>query len=86
MAGVRLRAGVARTGTEYGTVLLDERRGRYFRLSPTAAAIVRDLEEGRGVPGTVRAVAERYGITEERAGADVQGLLARLRALGLVTS
>ena len=32
--------------TEYGAVLLDERDGRYWQLSPSAAMIVRTLTQG----------------------------------------
>ncbi|MFD0689752.1 lasso peptide biosynthesis PqqD family chaperone [Actinomadura fibrosa] len=82
----RLSGDIARTATEYGEVLLDERRGRYFRLSRTAAVIVGLLEDGGDVPGTARELHERYGIAEDRARADIAGLLARLRDLGLVAS
>lgn len=81
-----LRADVEFAATEYGGVLLDLRRGRYWQLSRTAAGIVRALRDNQGRDGAVRDLTSRFDVDVERAGRDVDTLIADLRAAGLVVS
>ncbi|MEU7132977.1 lasso peptide biosynthesis PqqD family chaperone [Streptomyces sp. NPDC046261] len=74
-----LRADVTATETEHGTVLLDQRRGRYYQLNPTGALALRALLDGAGTEGAARALCETYGIPAQRAEADVAALLESLR-------
>jgi hypothetical protein len=82
---LRLPADVCAVDTNDALVLLDQRTGRYFQLNSSGAEVLRALLAG----DTTEAAAERlrrgYGVSVERAAADVTGLLASLRSAGLVT-
>ncbi|MFD8752924.1 lasso peptide biosynthesis PqqD family chaperone [Kitasatospora sp. NPDC059577] len=79
-----LHPDVSTAVTEYGIVLLDGRDGRYFQLNGTAATAFRALVDG----GTVEQAAERltaaFDVTPDRAGQDVERLVAKLVALKVV--
>ncbi|SFQ48817.1 Coenzyme PQQ synthesis protein D (PqqD) [Amycolatopsis arida] len=83
---LRLRPDVSLTDTEYGTVLLDERSGRYWQLNPTATVVVRTLLDGGDAEAAVSALAGEYAVAEDRARNDVTSLVDGLRSAGLVTS
>ncbi|MFD0688031.1 lasso peptide biosynthesis PqqD family chaperone [Actinomadura fibrosa] len=82
--GLRFRAGVATTDTDYGAVLLDERSGDYWQLNPTAAAAVRLLAGGRSVEEAAERLAEEFDVDRSRALSDVQELVEALRSARLV--
>ncbi|MFD8993590.1 lasso peptide biosynthesis PqqD family chaperone [Streptomyces abikoensis] len=74
------------TVTEPGTVLLDQRRGRYFQLNTTGGLILRTLL-GNGSPEQAATMlTERYGTTLQQARGDVTRLLNALTAARLVTT
>lgn len=75
---------VSMASTEYGTVLLDERSGRYWQLTPSASVVVAQLEEGGGVEAAVAALTRTYQVGEETARRDALALIDRLRSLGVV--
>lgn len=82
--GLRIRAGVSATDTDYGAVLLDERSGDYWQLNPTAAAVVGLLANGRSPEQAAAALAEEFGVDEAQALEDVTSLVEQLRSAGLV--
>ncbi|GAA3564480.1 hypothetical protein GCM10022222_55240 [Amycolatopsis ultiminotia] len=82
---MRLREEVSATDTEYGTVLLDERSGRYYQLSATAKAVVTSLGADGSVEAAVASLTGRFAVDESTAQRDVRALIERLRAAGLVT-
>ncbi|MDA2809072.1 lasso peptide biosynthesis PqqD family chaperone [Nocardiopsis sp. RSe5-2] len=84
MTALELRPDVSTTPTGDGMVLLDERSGRYFHLNGSGAEITRMLLGGSDAEETARRLAERYALSQERAAADVDGLIAALEGAGLV--
>lgn len=79
------RPNVSIVDTDYGSVLLDERKGRYFQLNPSGRIVVRTLLEGGDSGEAVGALIEEYDVSRERAEQDVTALVEGLRAAGLVT-
>ncbi|WP_437087121.1 lasso peptide biosynthesis PqqD family chaperone [Streptomyces sp. enrichment culture] len=72
------------TETEFGLVVLDERTGRYWQLTSSAALVVSALARGDSVDEAVTALTDRYEVTPERARQDVDALIGKLRSAGLV--
>ncbi|MFD8495978.1 lasso peptide biosynthesis PqqD family chaperone [Amycolatopsis sp. NPDC059657] len=83
---LRIRADVSIVDTEYGSVLLDERKGRYFQLNPSGALVVRSLLDGGSAEQAIGALVEEYDVAPPQARRDVTVLLDGLRSAGLVTS
>ncbi|MDF5752459.1 lasso peptide biosynthesis PqqD family chaperone [Spongiactinospora sp. TRM90649] len=84
---VILCGGVSLSHAPGGTVLLDERAGRYRQLNATGALILRALLDGDTPEEAARRLVRRHpGLTRERAGGDVENLLADLRTARLVAS
>ncbi|MGK5543405.1 lasso peptide biosynthesis PqqD family chaperone [Streptomyces sp. URMC 127] len=77
---------VTATGTEHGTVLLDQRRGRYFQINTTGGLILRTLLCNGSPEHAATVLTEHYGITVQQARSDVAGLLNALTAAQLVTT
>ncbi|MEV4053392.1 lasso peptide biosynthesis PqqD family chaperone [Amycolatopsis sp. NPDC049688] len=71
------------TDTDYGAVLLDERRGRYFGLNTTGLFVLRALLDGDADRAAER-VAERFAVPEATARDDVDQLVGRLTERGLL--
>ena len=46
---LRISQHVSMADTEYGAVLLDERDGRYWQLTPSATVVVAELRRGGDV-------------------------------------
>ncbi|UJW28881.1 lasso peptide biosynthesis PqqD family chaperone [Saccharothrix sp. AJ9571] len=80
----RLRTEVATTGTEHGTVLLDERSGRYFQLNTTATQVLRALLDGHSTDQIADSLATSHHLDPCQAQRDVTGLVDRLRTANLV--
>ncbi|MET9290775.1 lasso peptide biosynthesis PqqD family chaperone [Streptomyces sp. NPDC003077] len=74
---------VVPTDTEHGTVLLDERRGRYFKLNATGTFLLRALLDGADHHQAAALLCRRYGIDPARAQADVSALVDALTAAKL---
>ncbi|WP_328497351.1 lasso peptide biosynthesis PqqD family chaperone [Streptomyces sp. NBC_00414] len=83
--GPRVSEHVSTASTEYGTVLLDERTGHYWQLTPSASFVMARLQEGDGVEEAVAALTHTYDVDEETARRDTLALIDRLRSLGVVT-
>ncbi|MFI6807398.1 lasso peptide biosynthesis PqqD family chaperone [Streptomyces luteogriseus] len=74
------------TDTDDGTVLLDERTGRYWQLNNTGARVLRELLDGHQPAAIATALASRYGIDSQQAERDVSAVIERLRGSELVIS
>lgn len=81
---MRLRDGVIATSTEYGLVLLDEHAGEYWSLNPSGALVIKALLDGAGGDGAAQVLADRHDVDLASARADIDDVLAQLRAAGLV--
>ncbi len=81
-----LRRHVSVSDVQDGMVLLDERKGRYFKLNASGALILRALLDGSSPADAARVLVERYEVSEERAAADVEALAAELAGNGLVVA
>lgn len=80
---LRFAADISTAQTDYGTVLLDERSGRYWELNPTATLIIETLLAGKDETAAADAVVAEFDIDRERARRDVTQLVGELRASGL---
>jgi hypothetical protein len=83
---LRLRDQVSIVDTEYGAVLLDEHKGAYYTLNPSALLVLRAMLDGASEKQTVDALRESYDVEPDTAFADVQAIAANLRSAGLVVS
>jgi hypothetical protein len=81
---LKLRDGVSSADTDYGIMLLDEDSGRYWKLNPTAAMVLRLLLDGGTPAEAVQQLTEQYAVDTDSAGRDVQDLLEALHSAGLV--
>ncbi|MFH8477013.1 lasso peptide biosynthesis PqqD family chaperone [Streptomyces sp. NPDC018000] len=80
---LQLRADVATTATEHGTVLLDERTGRYWQLNPTGTRVLHDLLAGRDPEQIAADFATTYDLTLDKARRDVTTITDQLQAATL---
>ncbi|MFJ4281342.1 lasso peptide biosynthesis PqqD family chaperone [Streptomyces massasporeus] len=74
------------TDTDDGTVLLNERTGRYWQLNNTGAHVLRELLDGQQPAAIATGLANRYGIDAQQAERDVSAVIERLRGSELVIS
>jgi hypothetical protein len=81
---LRLRPDLTTADTEYGTVLLDERDGRYWQLNPSAALVVRTLTQGGDRTDAAAALVDQFDVDRDRALSDVRCLLDELTSAGLL--
>jgi PqqD family protein of HPr-rel-A system len=65
-------------------VVMNSRNGQIFGLDNSAAVIWNALAESGSESAAIAAVAERYGLEQERAAADVRGFLTDLLDAGLL--
>ena len=65
-------------------MLLDTRRGKYYTLNPTGAAIWDLLSEPRSLAELRLALLERFEVDHETLSGDLSDLLDDLRRHGLV--
>ncbi|MBO3737425.1 lasso peptide biosynthesis PqqD family chaperone [Actinoplanes flavus] len=80
----RLHPDLTTADTEYGTVLLDQRDGRYWQLNPSAALIMRVLTEGGDRDRAADTLLDAFDVDRDRALHDVDAVLTELTAAGLV--
>lgn len=81
---LRISQHVSMADTEYGAVLLDERDGRYWQLTPTATVVVTELRRGGGVDAAVAELTRTFAVSEETARKDTLTLVEHLRGLGVM--
>lgn len=77
---------VSTAETDYGTVLLDQRSGRYWELNPTGTLVVRTLLNGGSEEEAIQELVSEFTVDSAQATQDVSTLVEQLRASGLVTS
>ncbi|RDI52823.1 lasso peptide biosynthesis PqqD family chaperone [Nocardia mexicana] len=82
----RLRDDVSVCPTEDGTILLDERHGRYWQLNTTGAEILDAFLAGATADEMVRTLVDTRPVDRRRAAADVADLLTQLTRADLVRS
>lgn len=85
MGELTLRQGLTFARTEYGGVILDMRRGDYWRLNPVGAEVLASLVTDSGTD-PVAAVTEQFDVDAATARRDIAELLEHLRELGLVVA
>ncbi|MCC5037071.1 lasso peptide biosynthesis PqqD family chaperone [Streptomyces sp. WAC 00631] len=83
---LQFAADVSTAETDYGTVLLDQRSGRYWELNPTGTLVVKALLRGADEKDAVEALVAEFEIEREQAAHDVAALVETLRDSGLVTA
>ncbi|GAA1300597.1 lasso peptide biosynthesis PqqD family chaperone [Saccharothrix xinjiangensis] len=81
---LRLRPDVATTATEHGTVLLDERTGRYFQLNPTGTRVLHALLDNQAADRIAGDLAADHHLDPGQVQHDVTALIGRLRTANLV--
>ncbi|WP_438297254.1 lasso peptide biosynthesis PqqD family chaperone [Streptomyces sp. HUAS TT7] len=81
---LRLREDVSIVKTDYGSVLLDERSGRYFQLNPTGTQVAEGLLAQCSPEDIARHLVRDYDVTTAQAEADITALVEQLRAAELV--
>ena len=69
---------------KFGGVLFETRSEKVYTLTPTAAAVVREIAAGRGAGDIAGALAERFAAADGRIGRDVAAFLAELQEKGMV--
>ncbi|MFD5268974.1 lasso peptide biosynthesis PqqD family chaperone [Streptomyces sp. NPDC058335] len=79
-----LVSGVSVADTENGTVLLDERNGRYWMLNRTGAVVLRCLLDGESPQEAAQTLLRCYPDAPERAAAHVESLLDALRTAKVI--
>jgi len=80
---LRLHPDLTTAETEYGTVLLDGRDGRYWQLNPSAALVTRVLAAGGDREQAVAALLEQFDVDPGQARRDVDSLVDELTGAGL---
>lgn len=80
---LRLRPDVASADTPDGTVLLDQRTGRYWQLNRIGAHVLRQLVAGHDVDGIAAWLSAHYGLDLGQTRRDVFDVADRLCAAGL---
>ncbi|MGW6055066.1 lasso peptide biosynthesis PqqD family chaperone [Streptomyces sp. NPDC055189] len=81
---LRLRPGVSRVTTEYGSVLLDEVDGRYWEANATAAMVLDAIEDSGEIESAVSVIVKTFDTDAETARGDVRLVVEQLRRLGVV--
>lgn len=84
MTTTRLAAHVRLTGTQDGSVLLDEKRGDYWHLNSTGTAILHELLAGGDEQSAAEMLSKRYPVSADQAAHDVRELAEGLRANGFL--
>ena len=69
---------------KFGGVLFETRSEKVYTLTPTAAAVVQEIQAGRAPEEIAPRLAERFAGADGAIERDVNAFLAELRAKGLV--
>ncbi|MFE0590759.1 lasso peptide biosynthesis PqqD family chaperone [Micromonospora echinospora] len=70
---------LSRAKTNYGEVVLDEERGQYWHLNPTASLVASTVSAGGSVDEAVEAIVSRYDVSADQAREDVHKVIRQLR-------
>ena len=69
---------------KFGGVLFETRSEKVYTLTPTAAAVVQEIQAGRAADEIAPRLAERFASTDGAIERDVGAFIAELREKGLV--
>ena len=69
---------------KFGGVLFETKSEKVYTLTPTAAAVVQEIQAGRAPDEIAPRLAERFASTDGAIERDVTAFIAELRAKGLV--
>jgi hypothetical protein len=69
---------------KFGGILFETRSEKVFTLNPTATAVVREIEAGRGEPEIVTRLKERFDDSTGAIEREVVGFIAELRQRCLI--
>jgi hypothetical protein len=83
---LRLRPDVTTTETEHGTVLLDERNGRYWQLNHTGTHVLQALLAGHAVDQIATDLTEHHHAGIDRVHRDITAITEHLRSANLVVT
>lgn len=81
---MRRSEGISSATVQGDAVLLDTRRGKYYSLNPTGAAVWDLLAEPRSLAELRAALLERFEVDGETLSDDLGQLLDELRQHGLI--
>ena len=81
---MRRAEGISSATVRGDAVLLDTRRGKYYALNPTGAAVWELLLEPRSLAELRTALLERFDVEPETLSDDLGQLLDELRQHGLI--
>lgn len=70
--------------TEFGNVVLDEGKGRYWHLNDSALTILRRLDEGGSDAEAAHDLVTQFQIDHSTAARDVESTRHHLREVGLL--
>lgn len=79
-----LAPNISTADTDYGTVLLDEERGKYWNLNPSGTLILQSLLHDGDLAAAVSAVTSEFQADEQEVEADARQLLGELLAAGIL--
>ncbi|GII95026.1 lasso peptide biosynthesis PqqD family chaperone [Sinosporangium siamense] len=82
---MKLAQNISFVETEYGGVLLDGRRGKYWQLNETAAIVVKSVVQGEDLDGATRRLTEEFEVEAALAREDVEDIVGDLSDKGLLT-
>ncbi|GCD92708.1 lasso peptide biosynthesis PqqD family chaperone [Embleya hyalina] len=82
----RLAHHVSTVETDYGVVLLDEKRGVYFTLNPSGALVLKSMLATGDLDSAVGALLAEFAVERAIAEADANGVVADLLAAGVLVS
>ncbi|MBI5242138.1 MAG: PqqD family protein [Elusimicrobia bacterium] len=69
---------------KFGGVLFETRSEKVYTLSPTAAAVVKEISAGGGPEQVISRLKGRYNDPDGKLGAEAREFIAALASLGLV--
>ncbi|MEO5695405.1 MAG: PqqD family protein [Usitatibacter sp.] len=83
---MRLAKNVRFREEKFGGVLFETRSEKVYTLTPTAAAVLREISSGRATGEIAACLAARFDAPAEAIERDVGAFIAELRDKGLVDS
>ncbi|MBF6332533.1 lasso peptide biosynthesis PqqD family chaperone [Nocardia transvalensis] len=74
----------SRASTEYGDVVLDEKKGKYWHLNETATLVLTIFQQGGNHESAVSKLVAEYNVDAATAQVDVTVLYDQLQKVGLI--
>ncbi|MDL9949028.1 lasso peptide biosynthesis PqqD family chaperone [Gordonia sp. ABSL11-1] len=75
---------ISSTETEYGTVLLDKKSGKYWNLNPTGTLIWQSILGSGDLNDAVNALVDTYDVDRTTASRDAQSVIDGLVDAGII--